>query len=354
MDAPGTGSEILDRAIASLRDTRPPDEPSQLTIQRTVAALWAAELRAERSRSRWILRIAAAIVLGVCAAATMLVLDARRQYRTVVMTPPQTHVAVPRATPAPGPRDPQTPHQTTAHTESHISAPEPSDNSTAPPAAFASEVRITGHVYYDGPPVPRRPIDLSSCPQCLHTLPGPIYDDSLLVNEDGTIQNVVVSIAAAPANDSHSTTPGPVLLDQKYCTFEPHVVVAMVGQQMMVRNSDMLLHSTHATNSTAAPTFNFALPGISQRMLDPFRTTDTFEVNCDLHPWMHAWVRVLANPYFDVTRGAGIFAIKDLSPGTYRITAWHESLGTQEKQVRVTGGEPVVVDFTFEAAERDK
>jgi len=43
-----------------------------------------------------------------------------------------------------------------------------------------------------------------------------------------------------------------------------------------------------------------------ERLSLPFQTVETFKVRCDLHPWMSALVRVLPNPFFDVTAGDGI------------------------------------------------
>ncbi|HXE52348.1 MAG TPA: carboxypeptidase regulatory-like domain-containing protein [Tepidisphaeraceae bacterium] len=350
MQPPPTGSEILDRAIESLRtpqDSRPPD----LTIQRTVSALWSAELRRQRMRTRWVMGIAAAVVLAVCTSATLLVLQARHSMRTIVIAPPPTIPTPPP--PTPGTHIPVQPTAPRPQKEQHTAAEDNAETTTVQPAAFTSEVRITGHVYYDGPPVERRPIDLSICPQCMRILPGPLYDDSLIVNQDGSLQNVIVSITNGLGPHEHYPPGDPVVLDQKYCTFEPHVVVAMVGSRMTVRNSDPLVHSTHAINSTSVPAFNFAMPGVTERTLDPFRNGDTFQVHCDLHPWMRAWVCVMPNPYYDLTRGAGTYTIRDLPPGTYQLTAWHEVLGTMHKEVTITGGEPAVVDFTFEGRQQD-
>ena len=349
-DEPNNGDPSVDRAVAQLRDATMPDGPAPLLAQRTLAKLWEAELHKERKRGRWIVRIAAAIVIGVLAAAvTFSFLQQRSQNvasdHSVQISPP------PRpATPGTPP-----PSVTVVHSDEppHPIAPQPTDfeppQTPRPrPAAFASAVTLTGRVYYDGrPPVPR-PIDLSACPQCLAALRGPIYDESMLVNEDGTLQNVVVSVSAGlPPGARFPIPPDPVVLDQKYCTFEPHVVAAMVGQEMLLRNSDRLLHSSHSMDSDATPLFNFALPTVGQRRIEPFQAVETFKVKCDLHPWMSAWVRVLPNPYFDVTRTDGTFTIRDLPPGAYRLKAWHELLGVVEKDVTVRGGEPVVVDFTF-------
>ena len=217
------------------------------------------------------------------------------------------------------------------------------------PVALASGVSIAGHVYFLGLPPPRQPIDTRMCPECARVIPGPIYDESLVVNEDATLENVVVSISAGlPPGEQFPTPPEPVVLDQKYCTFQPHVVAAMIDQPVIVRNSDPILHNIRSLDADDAPAFDFAQPTIGQRQLQPIRVVETFKVRCNLHPWMSAWVRTFDHPYFDVTRGDGTFSIRDLPPGTYRLKAWHERLGVVEKTVTVTGGEPAVVDFTFQ------
>ena len=349
-DEPNDGDPSLDRAIDQLRDVPPPDGPTPLLAQRTLAMLWEAELQAERNRGRWIVRIAAAIVMGVSAAAVTFSFLQRHPHNVA-----SDHSGQTSPSPPPAMRKPPPPSVTVAHGDEppHAIAPqatdfEPPQTSRPRPAAFASAVTLTGRVYYDGrPPVPRL-IDLSACPQCLAALRGPIYDESMLVNDDGTLQNVVVSVSAGlPQGTRIPVPPDPLVLDQKYCTFEPHVVAAMVGQEMLLRNSDRLLHSSHSMDSDATPLFNFALPTVGQRRIEPFQAVETFKVKCDLHPWMSAWVRVLPNPYFDVTRSDGTFTIRDLPRGIYRLKAWHELLGVVEKDVTVHGGEPVVVDFTF-------
>ena len=123
----------------------------------------------------------------------------------------------------------------------------------------------------------------------------------------------------------------------------------MMGQPLVMRNTDRIPHLSHSVNSATAIGFNSPVPGIGVRTIEPFPAVDTFEVRSDLYPWMHAWVRVLDNPFFDVTRNDGSFSIKDLPPGKYTVHAWHETLGELEKEITVTGGEPAVLDLTFEA-----
>lgn len=340
---PEPQGDVIDRAVASVRDAPIPQGPSALAAQRTISALWAAEVEAERARSRWIMRIAAAIVLGICAAATAIVLVERQ--RLIAKYVPSPSLNAPQES---QPHRPQPP--LAANHDDHpqiVPAIGPSEDTTVPAVASASELLLTGHVYFEGMLPARRPIDLSACPQCLSELRGPIYDDALAVSEDGTLANVVVWISGGLPPEKKHDVPPPAMLDQRYCMFEPHVLAVMAGQKIIVHNSGHMLHNAHAVDAMNGPLFDFTLAGGEDRTIDQISSPQTLKVNCELHPWMHAWIKVLDNRYFDVTRGDGAFSIRDLPAGTYRISAWHESLGLQEKQITVGGGEPVVVDFTF-------
>lgn len=342
-----TGSAVLDRAVAALKsEGASADGPLPLVAERTLAALWEAESRAQRSRARWVMRVAAVVVLGVCAVAASVVLVERHRAMLAQKTP------VPAPAPAPHNSEPaRDDARRYAMVDSHPGDPTTPADPTAvptPPVTVASELMVTGHVYFGGPIPSRRLADLGGFPRNLIEAPGPIYDESLVVGRDGSMANVVISISGALPAGHAMPTPPPVVLDQKYCAFVPHVVAAMVGQQLVLHSSDRLPHFSHAVNSLTAPTFNTPLPATGPRVIDTFQGVETFEVRSDVHPWMQAWVRVLDNPYFDVSRADGGYSIKDLPPGTYTLRAWHETLGEQEKQITVTGGEAVVVDFTFD------
>jgi hypothetical protein len=323
------GGDLIDRAVASIRDAPLPQGPTPLVAQRTISALWAAEVEAERKRSRWVIRIAAAIVLAVCAVATTIVLFERRPNFA------QRH-ADQRSQPFRAEDD--------GGSASDLHLTMGGDPQSIP----TSEIMVTGHVYFEGAVPDKQAGDASSLPQNSTELDKPIDDGSLIVNEDGTLANVVISISGGlPANRQYEPPP-PAVLDMRYSMFSPHVVGVMVGQSMVVRNDDRMSHNPIATDSMNAPYFNFALPGGAQRQLDPFSRAQTLHLSSDLYPWMHGLIKVFNHPFFDVTRGDGAYAIRELPPGTYRIAAWHETLGVQEKQITVRGGEPLVVDFTFQ------
>ena len=329
--------DIVDRAMDALRAQPVPDGPDARLIAATIGAVRTARAQRQPFGAR---RWAAVIGIGlIVAAISFPVISTYREKQVAV------NRAIPIAVPNPG-------------TESHnlvntgdpqrlvVEDPELARPVVRPVSMLGSAVAITGHVYFHGD-VPARHATVAA-PASLDEH-DQVRDESIVVNEDGTLQNAVVSISRGlPAGESFPSPPDSVVLDQKNCMFHPHVVAAMIGQEVLVKNSDPMLHSVHAMDAEETPAFNFAQPADGQRMLAPFQSVKTFKVRCDIHPWMTAWVRVFNHPYFDVTHEDGMFSIKDLPPGTYTIKAWHELFGVQEKQITVTGGEPTVIDFTFE------
>ena len=72
-------------------------------------------------------------------------------------------------------------------------------------------------------------------------------------------------------------------------------------------------------------------------------------MKCNVHAWMHATFAVLKNSHFAVTGEDGAFELPNLAPGTYTITAWHESYGDQTQELTITGSETKTVNFVFRA-----
>jgi plastocyanin len=135
-------------------------------------------------------------------------------------------------------------------------------------------------------------------------------------------------------------------LDNLGCRFVPHVLAASVGQFVVFKNSDPILHTAHALFTSGQPQFNIGLyPGKVSRK--PLVTPGVVKIICEVHPWMSAYIVVTDHPYYSVTDIYGEYLISDIPAGSYRLKVWHETLGTQEKPVEAKAGGSHNVDFVL-------
>jgi hypothetical protein len=63
---------------------------------------------------------------------------------------------------------------------------------------------------------------------------------------------------------------------------------------------------------------------------------------------MHGFIAVVKGPY-GVSDDSGAFSLSNVAPGSYTLTAWQETYGTQTQQVTVAAGKAATADFTFKA-----
>jgi plastocyanin len=196
-----------------------------------------------------------------------------------------------------------------------------------------------------GTPPPREEIPNKPCREGA----GPLKDETVVVNGDGTLANVFVYLADAPPSDGAAREK--VVLDQKDCHYVPHAVGVQVGQKLTVKSSDAgTFHNVHYSPEKNPPA-NFAqtVAGASKDVT--FDQPEFIRVKCDVHPWMNAYVGVFESPFFAVTRdgGNGKFEIAKVPAGQYKLIAWHERYGTIEQQVSVKDNESVEVRVTYQA-----
>jgi len=133
-------------------------------------------------------------------------------------------------------------------------------------------------------------------------------------------------------------------LDNLGCRFVPHVLASSVGQFVVFKNSDPILHTAHALFPSGQPQFNVGLyPGKVSRK--PLVTPGVVKIVCEVHPWMSAYIVVTDHPYYSVTDVYGEYLIGDIPAGSYRLKVWHETLGSEEKSVEVKADGSRNVDF---------
>ena len=110
--------------------------------------------------------------------------------------------------------------------------------------------------------------------------------------------------------------------------------IAGLGSELLLKNSDPILHTVHARLGTET-LFNVGLPQWRQvsKVLDRL---GVIRIDCDvLHTWMSAVIVVVSTPYVAVTGEDGSFLIAEIPAGKYDVEIWHEVLGTNKAQILV-------------------
>ena len=175
-----------------------------------------------------------------------------------------------------------------------------------------------------------------------------VNKDTDKCGQETTIEKVVVgsnkglanAVASAPNAKGAKAVKG--VVDQHGCKFNPHVVVMTPGE-IEIKNSDDILHNIH-TYSTANAAINKAQPKFKKTMTEKFDKPEMIKLTCDVHSWMLGWVAVVPG-IAAVTDKDGVAKLENVPAGKQKIEVWHETLGKQEKDVDVKGGQTTKVSF---------
>ena len=209
--------------------------------------------------------------------------------------------------------------------------------------------KIVGVVRFDGEPPARKQLDISGTAGCPEH-PEPVFDESAVV-ADGKLANVFVWIKdglegwdVPPAGAEKRS------MDQRGCLYAPHVLGMRAGEKLSIANSDE--NTTHNVNIRSRT--NDAMNPVQPPKGAPIEWSPTKKelgvaFECNLHPWMKAWVCVVDHPWFAVSGADGAFEIPGVPPGEYVVEAWHEKLGKKTAVVTVSAGGSADAALTFAA-----
>ena len=155
-----------------------------------------------------------------------------------------------------------------------------------------------------------------------------------MVNREmGGLEGTVASVDGIPIPTTESLLP-PVVIANSRCSFSPRIAAGRVGQQLVLRNDDSIMHNTHLTLKTR--TFmNVALVPAGRPAGKQLKKPGIFQIRCDAYKFMAAIVMVLHHPFFTVTEETDTFRISHLPPGDHVVTIWHETLGTLKERITI-------------------
>jgi len=213
--------------------------------------------------------------------------------------------------------------------------------------APGAPARVVGRVRFDGPPPERAPIGPAlRTTGCTHDGRAPLGED-VVVGEDGGLADVLLALVDPGPAPPELDPSGPLEIDQRACTFVPHLVALRTGQAVRVANGDATAHNVRLVaerNPTVNRTIAAGGPPVELRL----ERAERARLACDLHPWMSAWLCALEHPWFAVSAADGSFHIGDVPSGEQRLEAWHPILGTLvSPPFQVEPGATVELRLTF-------
>lgn len=189
----------------------------------------------------------------------------------------------------------------------------------------ANEGSIQITVTYTGEAPEREKIDPSADAKCNENAPAEgILSEAWVVN-DGKVANCFVHIVKGLEKWSFATPTTPVVLDQKGCSYIPHVFGIMKDQTLKIMNSDPTMHNVHPTPGKN-PAWNASMPPGSESLEKTFKRAEDTPIpfKCDVHSWMNAKCHVTDHPFFAVTGATGVATITGVPAGEYTVEVWHE------------------------------
>jgi plastocyanin len=212
-------------------------------------------------------------------------------------------------------------------------------------AAFVTTHTIAGDLKirfeYEGPAFEPAPIDVRrGVAFCANQN---LIDETLIVNpKNKGIKNVVVYVytgrggAKIPPVEPSSDTRA---LAYQNCRFAPHILTMQAGDTLKIINRDPVGHNAN---------LNFLRNGTSGRMIPRNNAEEIsldeaepapIPVECNIHPWMKAYVVILDHPYVGVSNDDGDLVIEGLPEENLTFRVWVEAASGALTSVRINGVE---------------
>ena len=226
-------------------------------------------------------------------------------------------------------------------------------------AALADGGTVTGHVTFTGTPPVQKPY---AVPTAFAGCGTQVSMDRLVIGKNNGVANSVIYIEGLKKASAASATHDTVVADQKGCRYFPHVMAVTEGDAFTALNSDSTFHNVHiyfdANHSTV---MNFAEPNKGTKMVEHVKRPGMYQLRCDVHPWMNAYVYVAGDGFATVTGADGSYKLAGVAPGTYKLVMWHEGWTTkvaggrpefseavqQTQEITVTAGQTTTANFSL-------
>jgi len=157
--------------------------------------------------------------------------------------------------------------------------------------------------------------------------PAPVAGVPSVITLDGGM--------AAPAERDGAEAPR---MDQLGLVFTPTTLVSRIGERVVFTNSETIAHNVHlwfADNDSSVLDVETD-PGAYAEFV--FDRAGGYDVTCDHHPGMRAFIYVTDADRAVFADNLGAFVIPDVPPGTYTLSVWSvDATLRREQSIQVEG-----------------
>ena len=202
---------------------------------------------------------------------------------------------------------------------------------------------ITGGVWHLDAPPKSAPVKVTKDQDyCGEMLPNETY----IIDSNRGLKNVVVFLETAPA--TIADTQKLHIMENDGCRYAPRIMAMQKGERLRIINKDPKLHIPHAYLMEKT-VFMLSLPfkNTALAATQKIREAGILKLVCDTHAWMLGYLHVFDHPYFSITDENGMFTIRNVSAGTYILSAWHEEAGVLRQEIVVPERDDLSVAFTY-------
>jgi plastocyanin len=138
--------------------------------------------------------------------------------------------------------------------------------------------------------------------------------------------NVAVWLTPLDRGEADASAPTskqkPPRLVQRNKTFEPHVLIVLVGTAVEFPNKDPFFHNIFSLYD--GKRFDLGLYEAGSKRSVVFDRPGVSYLFCNIHAEMSAVVIAVETPYFGLSNRSGHLVIPDVPTGRYRMNVWYE------------------------------
>jgi plastocyanin len=112
-------------------------------------------------------------------------------------------------------------------------------------AAPTTTSSVRGTVHFEGKVPVAKPISMAADPVCAKQHSSPLMAQDVLADSKGNLENVVVFVSEGLGDQKFDPPSEPVVVEQKGCMYQPHVMAVRANQKLELVNDDPTSHNIH-------------------------------------------------------------------------------------------------------------